>query len=210
MKFDSFDASDLSASDAYSLLTNLVVPRPIAWVSTRDVHGKSNVAPFSYFNALCSDPPMVSLSIVDRMNEHGESQSKDTLRNIRHGNVFCVNICEEGDLEKVDRSASPLAEDLSEFRQFDIAEGECTTIECPCVSTARARLECRLVEVRRYGREHVCNLVVGDVLTIHVASELVRRDRANRIDGAQLNLLGRAGSGNYYTKGRFIRSQPER
>ena len=83
-------ADALHVRDVYALMTSLVVPRPIGWVSTQDASGCANLAPFSYFSALGSDPPMLTLGIADK-----RGTAKDTLRNIRDTGVFCVNLVEE-------------------------------------------------------------------------------------------------------------------
>ena len=106
------DLQDLSARDVYFLLTSVVVPRPIAWVSTVDGDGRSNLAPFSYFNGVCSDPPLISISIGDH-----KGQPKDSFRAIQETGVFCVNLVEDKHLEAMHQSSGAYPPEISESRR---------------------------------------------------------------------------------------------
>ncbi|MCC7071857.1 MAG: flavin reductase family protein [Deltaproteobacteria bacterium] len=158
------DASSLRPRDCYALLTSLVVPRPIAWVSTMDDEGRANLAPFSYFSGLGSDPPMITLGIAQRR----DGSDKDTLRLARRSGVLCVNLVEEQDAERMNASSAELPPGESEIERFAIATTSCARIRGVRVASARAALECRLVDVLRYGRRVAVNLLVAEVVHFFV------------------------------------------
>lgn len=162
-------SSSLRPRDCYALLTSLVVPRPIAWVSTQDATGRTNLAPFSYFTGLGSDPPMITLGISQRR----DGSDKDTVRIARETGVLCVNLVEEHDAERMNQSAAELPASQSEIDAQGIATLPCAAIAGVRVASARAALECRLVEVHRYGRKVAVNLLVAEVLHFHVDDGLL-------------------------------------
>jgi flavin reductase (DIM6/NTAB) family NADH-FMN oxidoreductase RutF len=171
-------ASSLRSRDCYALLTSLIVPRPIAWVSTMDATGATNLAPFSYFTGLGSDPPMVTLGIAQRR----DGTDKDTVRIARATGVLCINLVEEHDAERMNASSAELPAGHSEIDALRIATMPCAAIAGVRVASARAALECRLVDVHRYGRRVAVNLLVAEVVHFFVADGLL----SDRVEGAPL------------------------
>lgn len=167
-------SSALRPRQAYDLLTSLVVPRPIAWVSTRDATGHVNLAPFSYFTGLGSDPPMVTLGISD----HRDGRAKDTLRIARDTGVLCISLVEEHDVERMNATSVELPSEVSEPVALGIEMQACAEIPCARVATARAALECRLVDVHAYGRQVRVNLLVCEVVAFHLDETLLDEDDA--------------------------------
>ena len=157
-------ASDLHPREAYALLTGLIVPRPIAWVSTQDERGVTNLAPFSYFTGLGSDPPMLTLAISDK-----KTGPKDTLRIARATGVLCVNLVEEHDAVRMNASSGDYPPGTSEIDALTIATLPCTVIAGVRVKSARAAMECRLLDVHPYGKRTgvKVNLVVCEVVCFH-------------------------------------------
>jgi len=137
----------LHPRDAYALLTALIVPRPIAWVSTKDAQGRTNLAPFSYFNGVGSDPPMVTISISDRR----DGTFKDTVRIAKETGVLCINLVEEHDADRMNASSAELPPHASEIDALAIETEPCTAIDCVRVKSSRAAFECKLVDHHRYG-----------------------------------------------------------
>lgn len=197
------DAS--AARDVYALMTALVVPRPIAWISTKAPTGPdadddvvaaaTNLAPFSYFNAVCSDPPMLSVSIADARG----GAPKDTLRLLRETGVFCVNLVEAFDLDRMHQTSASLPAGQSEAVAGNIALTRCVAIDGVRVSSSRAALECRVVDVHRYGRGAPVHLVIGEVVHAFVDDGLLdaqgavvgdRVDPVARLGGTSYGLLG--------------------
>jgi flavin reductase (DIM6/NTAB) family NADH-FMN oxidoreductase RutF len=139
-------------------MTGLVIPRPIAWVSTLGEDGVRNVAPHSYFNVVSNDPPHVVFSST------GE---KDTLRNVRASGEFVVNIVTEHVLEEMNATAADLPHGEDEFTWFGIEAAPSSVVAPPRVAAAKAHLECRLVDVVPLGNGR---LTIGEVVHVHVAA----------------------------------------
>lgn len=168
------DAQTLRARDCYALLTSLIVPRPIAWVATMDAAGHTNLAPFSYFSGLGSDPPMLTLAIAQRR----DGSDKDTVRIARATGALCVNLVEEHDAARMNASSAELPPGESEIERLGIATTPCLAIEGVRVASARAALECRLIDVHRYGRTRAVNLLVAEVVHFFVDDGLLSAGEA--------------------------------
>ena len=129
------------------MLTNLVVPRPIAWVTTQSKSGVINLAPFSFFNAVGSNPPYIIISIGD--NDSG--QPKDTATNILDSREFVVNLVTEELFEAMNISAANFPPDRSELEAANLHTLQSTRISPPRVAEAQVSLECRLFSAQRLG-----------------------------------------------------------
>lgn len=181
-------ARDLHPRDAYALLTSLIVPRPIAWVSTMDAQGRTNLAPFSYFTGLGSDPPMLTLGIGDK-----KEGPKDTLRIARETGVLCVNLVEEHDAERMNASSREYPPHTSELEALGIDTVPCTAIGGVRVASSRAAFECKVLDVHSYGAKVKVNLVVCEVLCFHHAAEIHSDDDVRpiaRLGGPRYAKLG--------------------
>jgi flavin reductase (DIM6/NTAB) family NADH-FMN oxidoreductase RutF len=152
--------ADWEARQVYFLMTGLVIPRPIAWVSTLSEDGDRNVAPHSYFNVVSNDPPHVVFS---------STGVKDTLRNVRATGEFVVNLVTQHVVEEMNATAADLPHGEDEFDWFGLAAAPSVTVAPPRVAAARAHLECRVVHELPLGNG---NLVVGEVLHIHVEPDV--------------------------------------
>ena len=197
--------SDISASEWYGLMTSVIVPRPIAWVTTTDGAGHANLAPFSYFSGLGSNPPLMTLGIG---NKRG-GVLKDTLRIAQQTGVFCVNLVEQPDAERMNASAGDYATDISELAALDIETAPCSAIDGVRVASARAGFECRLVDVHVYGNDKQSNLVVGEIVHAWVADDVSEPGKKRaRPDG--VDPVARMGAANYARLGeRFTLSRPK-
>ncbi|EEF23566.1 Protein MTH_152, putative [Ricinus communis] len=160
------DPADHSVATGYKLLTNLVVPRPIAWVSTLNENDSINLAPFSFFNAVGSDP----LYIIVSVGEYERGQPKDTARNIRARGEFVVNLVTEELFEAMNLSAAEFPYGRSELEAAGLQTAESSKIKTPRVAQARASLECRLHEAHPVGNY---TLFIGEVVMFHIADELL-------------------------------------
>lgn len=177
----SIDPADLQPRETYFLLTSLVVPRPIAWVSTLAETGVANLAPHSYYNIISSHPPIVHFT---------SSGVKDTLRNVRATGEFVVNVVSRDLIEAMNATAAnfPSGEDEAAWVGLDTLPSD--TVGPRRVAAARAALECRLREELVMGNG---TMVFGDVLRVHVADEVWRE---GRVSPDLLQPVGRlAGSG---------------
>ena len=165
----------------HHLLNSLVVPRPIAWVSSVDRAGNVNLAPHSYFTVVSTEPPMVAFTSTGR---------KDTLNNVEATGEFVVNVVTRPQLVAMNESSAPLAPTADEFVRAGLSKVPSLDVSPPGVATSPARLECVLEDVRAFGN---CHLVVGRVLRVHVDDELWHD---GRVDVAALDPVARlAGSG---------------
>ncbi len=192
----SIESTSLSSRDAYSLMTNLIVPRPIAWITTRNIDGTTNLAPYSYFNGLCSDPPMVTVSIVDKKGGADDVCEKDTLLNLRREKRFCINLAEAKDKDDVNQSAQDYATNESEVvaigRTLKDEAGESKL----WLSGARAHLDCEVIDIHRYGADLGVHLVVAQIMSFHF-EEAIKHDAKQQVDCQKIDILGRLGSGYY-------------
>jgi len=200
---------DLSARDRYALMTSVVVPRPIAWVTTKDVSGHTNLAPFSYFSGLGSDPAMITLGIALRI----DGIEKDTLRIARETGVFCVNLVEEMHIDVMNQSSGDYPSDVSEVDALALETRPCTAIDGVRLACSRAALECKLVDVHIYGRRGRVGLVVAEIVHAFVDESVI--DEAERVRGRivvdpnRIAPLSRLGGEHYAGLGaRTQRSRP--
>jgi flavin reductase (DIM6/NTAB) family NADH-FMN oxidoreductase RutF len=161
------DPQDWPARQVYFLMTGLVVPRPIAWVSTRSEGGVRNVAPHSYFNVVAHEPPHVVFS---------SSREKDTLRNIRATGEFVVNLVTMDVVEEMNFTATDFPPDEDEFTWAGLTEAPSETVAAPRVAQAKAHLECRAVEEVTAGNGHI---VIGEVVHVHVDPSVWRDGRVD-------------------------------
>jgi flavin reductase (DIM6/NTAB) family NADH-FMN oxidoreductase RutF len=161
-----FDPSSQSKSDVYRLITNLVVPRPIAWITSQSGAGVLNLAPFSYFNVFGSDPPYLAVGIGRR--DSGEP--KDTARNLQDTGEFVVNLVTEELLDAMNLSAADFPPDQSEGEATGLAVTPGVQIQVPRLAAAQASLECRLHQVVPLGANQ---LFIAEVVLFHVADHLI-------------------------------------
>lgn len=176
--------ADWDPRQVYYLLTGLVIPRPIAWVSTADADGVPNVAPHSYFNLVSHAPPHVMFS---------SGGVKDTLRNLRATGEFVVNLVTMDLVEEMNATAADLPPDVDEFAWVGLDTAPSHTVAPPRVARAKAHLECRVVHDLAVGNG---NLVVGEVAHVHVDPHVWS---GGRIDPALLDPVCRL-AGTRYAK----------
>ena len=183
-----FKIADLAPRDAYKLLTGLVVPRPIAFVTTKSKKGHVNAAPFSYFNLMGSDPPVV---VIGPGNQDG--RPKDTARNIRETGAFVVNLVDEAMAEPMNLAATDFPYGVSELDEIGLTAAHSLEVDVPRIAEAPASLECREAATIRVGRSRI---VVGEVRYLHVRDELVDPEKMY-IDAEKLRAVGRMGGMGY-------------
>ncbi|WP_010137684.1 flavin reductase family protein [Oceanicola sp. S124] len=186
------DPSDLSAQESYRLLTGIVVPRPIAWVSTLSGTGGVNLAPFSTFTFVAPKPPMVGFSVGRKGSTY-----KDTARNILTRETYVVHIADRGLMEPLHESAEEVAPEVSEAEMLGLETLPSDCIEVPRLAAAPVAMECRLRQVLEFGDTR-SRFLVGEVLRIHIRDGLVRD---GKIDSAELDPICRLAGPNYATLG---------
>ncbi|MBM3268632.1 MAG: flavin reductase family protein [Candidatus Sericytochromatia bacterium] len=187
-----FDPADLSSRERYKILIGAIVPRPIAWVSTVSPAGLPNLAPFSFFNGVCSDPMAVSIAVGRR-----QTGLKDTLRNIEATGEFVINVVTEDLAEPMNRTSEEFPPEVDEFAVAGLTPLPGVKVAPPRVAESPINLECRLLQVVYLGdRPGSGSLVVGEVVYGHIRADLVD---SWRIDAAKLRPIGRLG-GAFYTR----------
>ena len=195
-------AADLNPADMYLLLRDAVMPRPIAWVSTLDTEGVSNLAPYSFFNVVSPNPPVLGFSVGPRNERRGagDYELKDTLINIQARGEFVVNIVPERFIEQMVRTSDPLPHGASEFAHTALIEQPSLTIAPPRVAGATVAFECTTYDILYVGKSA---WVMGLVRMAHVdpaAYVGTKGPNQHRIDvlkETELRPVGRLGRANY-------------
>lgn len=194
-----FNPDELHQKEVYKLLTGLIIPRPIAWVSTINEEGISNLAPFSYFNAVGDDPPHVMISI-----SRGGYLNKDTLNNILNNNEFVVNLVTEELAEKMNSTAHPLQPHESEFEFANVLAGISTKVKPPLVSESPVSMEC--VMVHHYNLEQHKNggstIIIGRVVQFHVEEGIL--DDKFHVNVEKYQPISRLAGANYAKLGELF------
>jgi flavin reductase (DIM6/NTAB) family NADH-FMN oxidoreductase RutF len=192
--------SDLSHSELYSIVLNSVAPRPIAWVSTISASGDLNLAPFSFFNAVCVDPPLLAFAPGLRQPKHakgGHGEAKDTLRNVRETREFVVNIVTYELAEAMNLTSGEYDASVDEFDLAKLTPQPSNIVRPPRVAESPVSFECRLHQILDFSsRPTSSSLVIGQVVSIHI-SESHLKD--GKLDRNSLDLVGRMG-GLQYTR----------
>jgi flavin reductase (DIM6/NTAB) family NADH-FMN oxidoreductase RutF len=194
------------ADDIYKLMIGVIVPRPIAFVSTVDGAGIRNLAPFSYFTGCSSNPPVVCFCCAVRP---GPRPQKDTLVNIEATGEFVVNIVSEEFAAQMNLCAAEAPPDVDEFALSGLTPVASDRVRPPRVAESKVNMECRLREIVRVSqRPGGGNLVLGEVLRFHVRDEIMIGDY--KIDPDKLNAIGRMGGPAYTrTHDRFEMQRPK-
>lgn len=186
----SFDFQQLSAREKYKILIGSVVPRPIALVTTIDSEGRANAAPFSFFNALSADPPILALGVEN----YSDLSPKDTTLNIRNNQEFTVNIVSDALVEAMNVCAVPFEPGFDELVAAGLTAIPGTRVGCPRIGEAPVALECRRMMALSIGQSR--EIILGEVLMAHVRDDLI--DPATLyIDQLGLDAIGRMGGHGY-------------
>lgn len=187
-----FDLEQAPSGQAYKLLVGLVAPRPIALITTMDERGQLNAAPFSAYNYLCTDPPIIGVGVTNRPGQH--FVPKDTARNIRRTGEFVVNVVTEDISEKMNICATDFPPDMSEVDLAGFTTAPSQIVKPPRLAEAHAALECREHSTIEIGRSRI---ILGRVVAIFVEDQFV--DPAGPyIRADELHAIGRMnGLGNY-------------
>lgn len=188
-----FDLESLPPSDAYHLLVNTVVPRPIALVTSLDAEGRANAAPFSFFNVMGHDPPLLVLGI-----ERGPAGApKDTAANVRATGEFVVNLVCESIAERMNRCSVAYPRDVDEAAESGLSHVPSSKVSVPGVRESPVRLECR--EFVSLGVGDGRTLIVGRIVAITIAD--AHYDPASRrVDTPGLRLIGRMHGDGWYVR----------
>lgn len=191
------------ASRAYPILASLVTPRPIALVTTLGPDGVVNAAPFSFFNVLGAEPPVVAFTPANRDN----GTPKDTALNVHSNHEFVVNLVDEAIAEAMNRCAASLPYGVSELPAAGLTTAACSVVKPPRIAEAPASLECVEWGTLYIGKNRI---VVGLVMRIHVRDDLFDAEKG-RVRSERLAPIGRMASPHWYcrTTDRFELVRPK-
>lgn len=205
-----YDPGKHSPANLYKLMIGMVVPRPIAFVSSLDSQGVRNLAPFSFFMACSADPPVVCFVTSHRS---GPLPAKDTLTNILATKEFVVNIVSEEFAEKMNLTSAEVAPDVDEFTISGLTPIASELVQPPRVAESHAQMECRLRQTLPISNEsgNTNTVIFGDVLRFHVdEAVLASPGDGYKIDPDKLRAIGRMGGPTYArTRDRFDLIRPK-
>jgi flavin reductase (DIM6/NTAB) family NADH-FMN oxidoreductase RutF len=163
-----FDPEKIPARSVYNLLIGLVAPRPIALITSMNEQGHLNAAPFSSYNYLCTDPPVVGIGVMNKPGEH--FVPKDTARNIRRTGEFVVNVVTEDLLRQMNICATDFPEDMNELEMAGLETAPSTHVKAPRIAQAHAALECKEFQTIEIGRSRI---VMGRVVGFYIEDQYV-------------------------------------
>jgi len=184
------DPQAVPVSIAYQLLTTTVIPRPIGFISSLSPEGIANLAPFSFFNAVCGEPPMIMFSASNR------DPLKDTLRNVQAMREFVVNIVSEEIAEAMNLTAADYAPHISEFDVSGLTPVPSDLVQPPRVLESPVNMECRVHDIIEVSRKPMGgSIVIGEVIRFHVRDSIIDKDML--IDPDKLKPVARLGGPSY-------------
>lgn len=182
--------SEISARQAYKVMIGTVVPRPIAWVTTMSPDGIVNAAPYSFFNCLSADPPILALGVENKPDR----SFKDTAFNIRQTEVFTVNIVDVDNIAAMAATAAPFDPDVDELEMAGLTAVPGVTIPCPRIAEAPVAFECRRhVSIAVSGAREI---ILGRIEMAHVREDIIDLETYYS-DSARLDAIGRMGGDGY-------------
>ena len=190
-----YDPAAHPFSETHKLMIGSIVPRPIALVSTTSNNGINNLAPFSYFNGVCSKPPTIMFAPARR---GWDGQEKDTLINIRNTKEFSINIVSEDIGEKMVKCSTDYKKEVDEYSKSGLSPLSSKIIKQPIVSESKISLECILNQIVQIGKEDAGSgfIVIGTIVLFHIDDEVYDN---GRIILDKLQPLGRV-AGNGYVR----------
>ena len=196
-----FDLESTEVRDTYKLLSGLVVPRPIGWIGTRRDDDSYNLAPFSFFNVVSTNPPTVLFS-----GGRHPDRPKDSVAFAESTGEFTVNIVSEDVAEAMSVTSGSFTAEDDEFGIAGLTAIAGTKVSAPMVAESPANLECRVVDILSLGPDATTRIVIGEVVVIHVRKDLLD---GTRIDSDALQAIGRMAGNTYInTRDRFDLTHP--
>ena len=203
--------SGLSHNELYNILLNSVAPRPIAWVSTTSASGQHNLAPFSFFNVVCVDPPLLAFAPGlrrPRQPEAARGEAKDTLRNIRETREFVVNVVTYELAEAMNLTSGEYDASVNELALAKLTPEPSQLVRPPRVAESPVSFECKLHQILDFSNAPTGgSLVIGQIVSIHINDANLKD---GKLDRNSLDLIGRMGGLQYTrTTDRFEMVRPK-
>jgi len=189
-----FDFARLDRRDGYKLMVSTVTPRPIAWVVTASPTGQLNAAPFSFFNVLSGDPPVVAIGIAHRDN----GPLKDTPRNIEATGEFVVNLVSEEMIREMNVTAIEFGPEVDEIAEAKLRTAPSVKVKPPRIADSPVALECKLMTAMPI--EDSRTIIIGRAVTMHVRDDCVLDAKRCYIDTPKLHLVARMHGRGWYAR----------
>jgi flavin reductase (DIM6/NTAB) family NADH-FMN oxidoreductase RutF len=187
------DPLSLPWKSVYKILIGSVVPRPIGWISSIDPEGHANLAPFSFFNVVCANPPHILFCPMIRGTDQ---KPKDTLRNIRSTGEFVVNLVTEGLAQAMNLTSTELSAEINEFEISGLSPQPSTAVHPPRVAESPVHFECKVATIFDIGDQPGSgSVVIGRVIHIHVRDDVMIG--SDKIDLEKLKPIGRLAGSDY-------------
>ena len=184
-------AETLSDMQNYKLLSGSIIPRPIAFVTTQNLKGDINAAPFSFFYVVNHTPPMIAIAV-----QRTKGNRKDTSINIEQSGEFVVHITDEAIVNDVNETAAPLEYGVNELKRTSLSMIDSDLIKVPAIKEAKVRFECKLHQIVQLGnKDNGSDLIIGEIVVYHIDEEVYFED--SKIDANQLNPVARLAGNDY-------------
>lgn len=195
------DLHTMNPGQVYFNMIQTLIPRPIAWVLSENAQGGFNLAPFSYFNAVCSDPPIIMISV----GKQADGSHKDTRVNIEARNDFVIHIAHREMLEAMNASSATLPSEVSEVEQIGLATVPMEGSRLPRLADCRIAYACERHQILEIGNGPQ-SLILGQVNGIYLDDAVAHVNDKGRlkVDAAAVDPLGRLGASEYVTFGEVV------
>lgn len=187
-----FDFSVVPAGDRYKLMSASITPRPIAWVTSRSSAGVANVAPFSFFNMVAADPPLVAIGFL----RQADGRHKDTPANILETKEFVVNLVSEADAPAMNFTCIDAPPEFDEAAHAGLALARSSVVAPDRIATAPVSMECRLYQAIEAGQS---TIVLGEVVRFHIHDRFIDAEKLH-VDTMAMGLVARMHGAGWYSR----------
>ena len=189
-----FDFAGMTPENVYKLLVSTVVPRPIAWVTTQDIDGTLNAAPFSFFNAVSGNPPVLAIGIGGR----APGDVKDTGGNVRRTGQFVVNLVNHTLAEEMNITAIDFGKHVNELAEAGLTIAPSARVKPPRIAEAPVSFECERLVIVEVGIDRA--VILGRAVAVHIKDDCVLDKERCYVDTPKLDLIGRMHGRGWYAR----------
>lgn len=191
-----FEMRNLSLDAKYKIINSTITPRPIAWITSQSNKGLVNCAPYSFFNAVGIEPPIIVLGLL---KDPQTRELKDTARNIIENGEFVVNLVTEEDAVKMNKSSASVPSDISEIEYANIATIPSFMVAPPRIATSPVSFECQKLSAIDIGTMQT--VILAEILVTHIEDKYVKNPEKLYLDTPDMNLIGRTHGAGWYARG---------
>ena len=187
------EPTTLHGKELHDFFSSVVVPRPIAFISSVNAQGQYNAAPFSAFSRLTLDPPVLVIAFGRR-----KGQKKDTVRNIEAVGDFVVNLVDENLAERMNQAAADYPPEIDEIKEVGLTALKSDKVKSPRIAEAPLSMECKLIQTVEFGsKPNRSTIILGEILMVHIKDEILTN---GKLDPLKAKIIGRLGDGNLYCR----------